>query len=297
MKTVSRLLLALPVVFLLVPSPLVRGQEKKVPFEGTFERGLVYGKGGTTELKLDLAVPREGEGPFPTIVCIHGGGWRGGKRESLDDVTMLLARRGFVAVTISYRLVPDAKFPSQIEDCKAAVRWLRANAKKYHVDPDRIGCMGFSAGGHLSCLLGVTDKKDGLEGEGGNADQSSRVQAVVSYFGPTDLCEKTWSKDVEESVLAPFVGAKFDDKPELYKKVSPVTYISKGAPPFLFFHGSKDTLVAPRHSKVMCEKLQAAGGNAKVVILEGEGHGWGGEKLKSTIDQTVSFFEETLKKK
>ena len=144
---------------------------------------------------------------------------------------MLFARKGYVAVTISYRLAPDAKFPAQIEDCKAAVRWLRANAKKYRIDPDHIGVVGFSAGGHLCCLLGVTDKKDGLEGEGGNADQSSRVQAVVSYFGPTDLCEKTWSKDVEEKVLAPFVGASFDDKPALYKKVSPITYVPKDAPP------------------------------------------------------------------
>jgi acetyl esterase/lipase len=202
-----------------------------------------------------------------------------------------------VAVTISYRLVPIATFPAQIEDAKAAVRWLRANTKKYHVNPERIGAVGFSAGGHLVCLLGVTDKKDGLEGEGGNPDESSRVQAVVSFFGPTDLTEKTWNDDLEEKVLAPFAGAKFADKPEVYKKLSPITYVSKGAPAFLFFHGSKDVLVAPRHSKTMAEKLTAAGTSAKAVILEGEGHGWGGEKLKQTIDQTIAFFDENLKKK
>lgn len=291
MKT--RLHLALPLFVLLTAPAGLRAQEKEVQVE----QGLVYGKAGTTELKLNLAMPKEGDGPFPAIVCIHGGGWRGGKRESLNDVTHLFARKGYVAVTVSYRLVPDAKFPAQIQDCKAAVRWLRANAKKYHTDPEHIGAVGFSAGGHLCCLLGVTDKKDGLEGDGGNADQSSRVQAVVSYFGPTDLCEKTWGKDLEEKVLAPFVGAAFDEKPELYKKVSPVTYVNKGAPPFLFFHGSKDTLVAPRHSRVMCDKLQAAGGSAKVVIMDGEGHGWAGEKLKQTVDQTIAFFDENLKKK
>jgi acetyl esterase/lipase len=292
-----RLQLALPLFILLVIPACLRAQKEKEAPDVQAQKGIVYGKGGTTELMLNLAMPKEGEGPFPAIVCIHGGGWRGGKRESLDDVTHLFARKGYVAVTVSYRLVPDAKFPAQIEDCKAAVRWLRANAKKYKADPERIGAVGFSAGGHLCCLLGVTDKKDGLEGEGGNPDQSSRVQAVVSYFGPTDLCEKTWGKDLEEKVLAPFVGAAFDDKPELYKKVSPVTYVGKGAPPFLFFHGSKDTLVAPRHSKVMCEKLQAAGGTAKLVIMEGEGHGWAGDKLKQTVDQTVAFFDENLKKK
>src|SRR5207253_3726457 len=141
------------------------------------------------------------------------------------------------------RLVPAAKFPAQIEDCKAEVRWLRANADKYHVDPLRIGVMGFSAGGHLSCLLGTSDKNDGLEGTGGNPEQSSRVQAVVSFFGPTDLISKDWSEAVEKDILAPFLGAPYADKPELYKKVSPIVYVSKDNPPCLFFHGTEDKLV------------------------------------------------------
>ena len=290
-----KLRIALPLLILFAAPAWLHGQEKEREIQ--VERDLVYGKGGTTELKLNLAMPKEGDGPFPAIVCLHGGGWSSGTRESLNDIAGIFARNGYVAVTVTYRLAPDAKFPAQIEDCKAAVRWLRANAKKYRVDPDHIGAVGFSAGGHLCCLLGVTDKKDGLEGEGGNADQSSRVQAVVSYFGPTDLCEKTWDDALEKKVLAPFVGASFDDKPALYKKVSPVTYVAKGAPPFLFFHGSKDTLVRPRQSKVMCEKLQAAGGTAKCVILEGEGHGWAGDKLKQSVEQTVAFFDENLKKK
>jgi acetyl esterase/lipase len=290
-----KLRIGLPLLVLLIAPACLRAQEKKIEVE--IERGIVYGKGGTTDLQLNLAMPKEGDGPFPAIVCIHGGGWSRGNRQSLDDVIALFARKGYVAVTVSYRLAPDAKFPAQIEDCKAAVRWLRANAKKYRADSDHIGAVGFSAGGHLCCLLGVTDKKDGLEGSGGNAETSSRVQAVCSYFGPTDLCEKTWSNELEKNVLAPFVGASFEDKPELYKKVSPITYVAKGAPPFLFFHGSKDTLVAPRHSKVMCEKLQAAGGKAKCVILEGEGHGWRGDKLKESVDQTIAFFDECLKKK
>src|SRR5262249_41722287 len=152
----------------------------------------------------------------------------------------VLAGRGYVAVTVDYRLAPKHKFPAQIHDCKAAVRWLRANAKKYKIDPERIGAVGFSARGHLACFLGTSRKQDKLEGEGGNAEQSSRVQAVVSFFGPTHLSHKNWSADVEKNILVPFLGDTVDKNPDVYQKASPITYVSNEAPPFLFFHGDKD---------------------------------------------------------
>src|SRR5262249_59047966 len=122
---------------------------------------------------------RGGDGPVPVVVGLHGGGWRMGKRQDLAKLTELLAAQGFAAARVSYRLAPQHQFPAQIEDCKAAVRWLRANAKKYKLNPDRVGAVGFSAGAHLACLLGTADQSAGLEGNGGNPEQSSRVQAVV----------------------------------------------------------------------------------------------------------------------
>jgi acetyl esterase/lipase len=268
------------------------GQEPEI----RVERDVVYGKGDRVELQLNLAIPK-GKASFPAVVCIHGGGWYQGQRQDMDFMTEVLARRGYVAATVSYRLVPNARFPAQIEDCKAAVRWLRANAAKYHINPDRIGAIGPSAGGHLACLLGVTDKKDSLEGSGGNPDHSSRVQAVVSFFGRTNFTKKTWSKELEEKIFVPLIGASFDDKPELYKRISPIAYVSRNSPPFLFVHGADDKLVPPRDSTDMAEKLQAAGVSAKVVIVEGVGHGWWeGEKQTKSIERAVAFFDQHLKK-
>jgi acetyl esterase/lipase len=285
---------ALVLVAFLIPVLPVSAQEAKADLR--LEKDIVYGKGGDTELKLNLAMPKTGDGPFPAVVCVHGGAWQAGNRTNLDKLSELLAEKGYVAVTVSYRLAPAAKFPAQIEDCKAAVRWLRANAKKYKIDPDHIGATGFSAGGHLVCLLGLTGKDDGLEGTGGNADQSSKVQAVASFFGPTDLATKTWNDDAEKRFFVPFLGDTFASKPELYKRASPVTYVKKGAPPFLFFHGTEDKLVDVKQSRLLSAKLKEVGGSTKVVELEGAGHGWGEPKLQQTIDQMQSFFDENLKK-
>jgi acetyl esterase/lipase len=260
------------------------------------EKNIVYGKGDDVDLQLDLAMPAEGKGPFPAIICIHGGGWRAGKRQDFSALIEQLAKHNFVAVTVSYRFAPKYTFPAQIEDCKAAARFLRANAEKYAINPDRIGAVGASAGGHLACLMGAADASAGLEGKGGNPKQSSRVQAVVSYFGPTDFTSKNWSNFVETTFLIPFLGGTYEEKMDLYRKCSPIVYCTKDDPPFLFFHGTKDPLVGIDQSEKMVAKLKEVGVSAQLVTMEGDGHGWGGEKLVKTGEQTVRFFEEKLRK-
>src|SRR5262249_33848932 len=153
----------------------------------TFETGIEYTNPEGQHLQLNMARPKKGEGPYPAILCIHGGGFRAGKRESYDAQCIRLAQHGYVALTVTYRLAPKFPFPTAIHDVKAAVRWMRANASKYQIDPERIGVTGGSAGGHLAQFLGVTGDVKEFEGKGGNAEQSSKVACVVNVYGPSDF--------------------------------------------------------------------------------------------------------------
>jgi acetyl esterase/lipase len=261
------------------------------------DTGIVFGKGGTTELRLDMARPL-GEGPFPAIICLHGGGWVGGERQQMKNTIEAMARRGYVAISPDYRLAPRDRFPAQVEDGKAAVRWVRAHAEEYRIKPQRIGVFGFSAGAHLACMLGVTGKKDGFEGEGSNAEQSSAVQAVVSFFGPTDFTQPVWRKDVCERHLMPFLGGTAQEKADVYRRASPLTYAGKNAPPFLFVHGTADDIVPIQQSEEMVEKLRQVGVSARLIRVPGEGHGWGwshDDRLTS-LAHMMDFFDKTLKR-
>ncbi|MFT3882087.1 MAG: alpha/beta hydrolase [Gemmatales bacterium] len=289
-------------VFFLIPTYLIA--QDKSESELKVEKAVVYGKGGDKNLELNIAVP-PGKGPFPAVILIHGGSWKSGSYKD-KLMTMLLekiAKAGYVTASIQYRLTPSgARFPSQIEDCKCAVRWMRGNAEKYQIDPKRIGALGGSAGAHLALLLGLTNKNDGLEGTGDLtpefAKQSSDVQAVVNLFGPVDLLIGDWQKSTTP-VLVELLGGTIKEKTDLAKKASPINYVEKSRtiPPIITFHGTKDPLVPYIHATKLQSALDKVDAHAKLVTMEGEGHGWLGEKLDKTLQQSIEFFDENLKGK
>ena len=290
--------------FLTTPVLLLLAYDIAQCAEVAFEENVTYGKAGETELKLDLARP-DGDGPFPAIVFIHGGGWSQGSRQSYRGQIEDAARRGYVAATISYRLMQfdeskketttaTPNFPAQIHDAKAAVRWLRANAKKYNVDPDRIGVTGGSAGGHLSLLVGLTDPAANLEGDSGNPEQSSRVQAVVNVFGPTDMAS-CHEKSSVAWIFRLFMGGTPAEAAERYKAASPITYVSEDDPPVLTLHGDQDALVPIEQARKLDEKMKAAGASHTLMVFAGQGHGFGGEDQQKAMNAMWVFFDEHLK--
>jgi acetyl esterase/lipase len=256
---------------------------------------LQYGTGGGEKLLLDLARPAKLDKATPCIVFIHGGGWAAGNRKAHYNRMKRAAEEGFVSATISYRLVKDSKhrWPAQIEDCKCAIRWLRANAERFSIDPDRIGAFGDSAGAHLSMLLGTMDKPDGLEGEGGSSDHSSKVQAVVAYYGPTNLTVEY--PDASRNIVANFIGGPLSDRRSDYERASPLRYVNAGDAQTLIFHGTKDVLVPYQQAFEMATALTDAGVGGRVEILLGHNHGWGGETARHTERETMEFFRQALK--
>jgi acetyl esterase/lipase len=238
------------------------------------ENGITFGKGGDTELKLDLARPKEGAGPFPALVFIHSGSWIVGTRQEFDYVAQQAAEKGYVAVTVDYRLTYDLEnekttspFPCQIYDVKCAVRWLRANAQKYNIDSNHIGAFGFSAGAHLALLLALTKPSDRLEGDVGNAGFSSAVQAAVSCGGPTSLITFPPNHD-----LIRFLGGTIQEVPEQYARASPVAYVRKDSPPVLLLQGDKDDEVPLDQAMLLDSRMKQAGASHVFIIKKGAGH-------------------------
>ena len=267
-------------------------------------RNLEYVPGGGVRQSLDLFLPENASAPLPLIVWVHGGAWRAGSKE--HNPALPLLRDGYAVASINYRFTDTAIFPAQIQDCKAAIRFLRARAKEHDIDPDRIGVWGASAGGHLVALLGTTADVKELEAGTAENTASTRVQAVCNWFGPSNFLtvaqqggDRRTSLPVvrrSDSPESQLIGGLVTEKPDKARAASPVTYASKDDAPFLTMHGDRDTVVPVEQSKELHETLVKAGVDSTLHIVEGGGHGQGFDKpeIKAMIRE---FFAKHLRKR
>jgi acetyl esterase/lipase len=288
---------------IMVVAPIYSQDENQSTADYTTFANVQYCTGGHKSLLMDVFVPGGRiQRPTPAVLWLHGGGWERGDKNGSSGARFL-ASAGFVTASIYYRLSGEAKFPADIEDCKCAIRYLRANARQYGIDPDRIGIAGASSGGHLALLVGTADQKAGLEGSGGWPHVSSRVKAVVSYYGPTDL--RTITADFgarAQAAITKLIGATPQEDPGGYRRASPITYVSPGDPPILIVHGDSDTLVPFEQSKRMLDAYLRAGLTATLVKVENANHDFErrdpDKPLSISIEQihamTAEFFRKQL---
>lgn len=266
-----------------------------VPESVIWETGIEYSNPGDEHLQLNLARPKTGTGPFPAVLCIHGGGFRAGKRDSYDALCLKLAERGYVAATMTYRLAPKHQFPAAVHDTKAAVRWLRANAQKYNLNPAKLGVTGGSAGGHLAQFLAVTANVPQFEGTGGNPEQSSAVTCVVNVYGPSDFT-KSYGKSVDaHEVLPLWFGGNLETKRDLHIQGSPLYWVTPNSAPTLCIHGTEDKYVAHEQAVWLVDKLKAATVEAELLTLEGAGHGFKGADAEKSEKALLEYFDKKLK--
>jgi acetyl esterase/lipase len=262
------------------------------------ERDLEYARAGGKSLRLDLYLPQGIPGPLPAIVWVHGGAWRKGSKENTP--ARRLADRDqapYAVASIGYRLSQEAIFPAQIHDCKAAVRWLRAHAQQYNLDPTRFGAWGGSAGGHLVALLGTSGGVPDLEGDLGHAEQSSRVQAVCDFFGPSDFLRMDdvpgeMTHHAPDSPESQLLGGPIRECPDRVARANPITYVTPGDPPFLIVHGQEDFTVIANQSELLYQALRRNGVEARLHLVPGAGHGFSSATpaQRAEIDGWVDAF-------
>lgn len=250
---------------------------RTLPSNVTVHRDVAYVPDGHDRQRLDLYVRKSGKA-LPAIVMIHGGAWMGGDKAEMSPASFLAD--GFAVASVNYRLSQDAVFPAQIEDCKAAVRWLRRNAKQFNIDPDRIGVWGVSAGGHLAALLGTTGETRVFD-VGGNLDVPSNVQAVADWFGPTDFLQMDAHRlpqgtvhDLPGSPESRLIGGPIRQYIGAVERANPVSYITPRVPPFLIAHGDADLLVPHHQSELLHAALKTAGTPVQLYTIRGAGHGF-----------------------
>ena len=279
----------------LAPGAMAQG-DPSLPKDMKLVRDVHYGEVSPAQ-RLDILYRPDAAEPQPAIVHIHGGGWYTGDKGG--PITLDMMRRfveaGYVAVSINYRLSDEMRFPAAVEDCKLALRWLRLHASDYCVDPERIGVIGGSAGGHLSTMLAVTRPEDGLEG-GGWAGESSAVQAAVAVCAPMDLREPLTPPPAEEPdpVVVRFLGSAAVVNADAARRASPISYVRKDLPPILLIHGTDDKRVDPGQSKAMASALNAAGAPCELMLVAGGKHGMGIARMDETFARILAFFGRYL---
>jgi acetyl esterase/lipase len=272
---------------------LVVGVGCAQPPAGAVERNVVYGVADGEQLLLDVyrcSTP----GPHPALMLIHGGGWRAGTKSSYAGEAAGLTRLGFVCFSVEYRFAPKFRHPAQVLDCARAVRWVRAHAADYDVDPARIGATGGSAGGHLSLMLGVIAPGDYQSEDDPNRALPGNVQCVVDLCGPTDMTGAVELPPMAVQIMRDFIGATLADAPEKYADASPITHVTKNAAPTFMIHGDKDTLVPLSQSQVMKTALDKVGVPNELVVVRNGEHGFGGGD-KADLDAAIKRSLEWLK--
>ena len=266
-------------------TPSVPGVVEKLDIE--------FGKGGDTPLLLDLYLPEKTTAPRPALLLFYGGGWTGGTKDQLRIYAQHYAQHGYVVATPQYRLREAGQWPNSVYDAKCAVRWMRAHAQEYAVDPNRIGVQGNSAGAYLALMVAYTSDVPDLEGDGGWAEQSSAVQAVADIYGPTDFCEPGLR---DHPTLVRYMNGHYDDDPARYEKANPIRYVNAKTPPTCVITGTVDMLVPVRQSDRLVETLQKAGVPHLYSRLDGWPHVM--DAVKEVNDHTKSlmlhFFDQHL---
>ena len=278
------------------------GRPAPLPDGVKAERNIPYVENGSPNQVLDIFLPEQpSDKPQPLMIWIHGGAWMGGSQSS--PPVLFLLNQGFAVASIQHRFSSEAKWPAQSYDCKAAIRFLRANAAKYNFDPDHFGVGGDSSGGHLAAFVGTSGDVKEMEGDLGNTNASSRVQAVVDWFGPTDFTQMASESgpgsfiqhDQPNSPESMLLGGAVQQMKDLAKTANPITYVDRHDPPFLIMHGDNDQLVPHEQSVILAKALIDAGDEVTMKTLHGAGHE--DPQFRSTENQRLieEFLTQQLK--
>ncbi len=292
-------------LFFLVALPLFSDSPDIRPIRlagGVCYKNIPYVSGGGVRQQLDLYLPPQTvESPVPVIVWIHWGSWNSGnKNEFCLPVFHGYVQKGYAVAAVNYRLLGMAPFPAQVEDCKSALRWLRAHAEDFGLDSDRFGIWGVSAGGHLAALTALADKTAGFD-VGEHLDQASEVRCVCDFFGPSDLTslldDPQFTNHIqhEADVFQQFLEGPLEERLATGRRASPIHYVTKNSPPFLMLHGEDDKVVPVSQSRMLHEKLQKAGAKSELIFVPKSGHDLGGVMALAQFQKINDFFDQHLK--